>query len=851
MKRRTFLATATAGVLASQARAANPETEFGPARLLTIVPDVGPSTDPAVLQATLQALVERRLPSCIIVHRFDGASTGLSPDMPLAGILRSFSARAPGLIEIVAWAPVLGRKRPFEVARAAMESRSALVSSVWGTGQDEVPSTAIVSIATDFAAEQFSVGDVISAGFRNVIILPQRSASPDARLDPNGVLTVLGGTRTNLEDAEALVLQAQANTQVKLILPIATFEKQGLVGIGAAVSRLATTIHSQELAGRVTTLLLRDLLLRTDATYRKKIALHLFDPQEDDEAGAQAALEFRKKLDEFDIRYSVGRPLAGSAQQWSVDEGYWIAAPRHRVRSAGTPSGKRLVFVNRPPGADNTGWLSESPLEPGVAVVLSAGAAGRCGLDDRLSLHVAVLLNMSSPPQFGIDHSNPVEPTGEGVIVVGPGAIATAAQRIEAIRRLRKLADSGVVQFVPLDEFSISRLPDDPVLPNCLQAARFQATRDSILQSGRRRDEDLMLDAAAAWKYFKRGTNPKTGLCASTTVRGEPASGYASATMWEVGSQINALIAALGLGLIDDDDFKSRTRAIIRAIERTVAKGRILPPEWVDTRTGRSSRNFNSFDTGRFLLALDRLRKHRLAPNNIEMLVGDWDFGTILLNRRLHSIRDGKLVDDYNSLYSEYAAAGFRAWGFDVTSPFEPLQNVATPDQQMALLYTVARIGPIGAEPVLLELVDKTESPAADYLSDLLFAAQLDLHRRTGLLVFPSETPLDRPPWFAFQGYSVEVSDNPWSVKFDSSEPEFQTEEFLRSARANSSKAAYLWHAMRPSQASQLMVERTRKVARSDFGFLSAIYVESGSPTQMYSDLNTNSVILQSIALMS
>ena len=169
----------------------------------------------------------------------------------------------------------------------------------------------------------------------------------------------------------------------------------------------------------------------------------------------------------------------------------------------------------------------------------------------------------------------------------------------------------------------------------------------------------------------------------------------------------------------------------------------------------------------------------------------------------------------------------------------------------MALLYTASRIGPIGAEPALLEVLDRGRSASADYLADVLFAAQADLFDRTGQLVFPSESPLDRPPWFAFQGFDIGSAEDPWTIKFDSTEPEFQTAAFKRDTRANSSKAAYLWHALRPGALSHLMVAGTRSVARSSFGFLSAVYLANQRPTQMYSDLNTNSVILQSIAAMN
>ena len=851
MMRRTFMTGLTAGVLATPAHATQPVDVFDPARVVLVIPDIGPSADPATLKAALQALVEHALPVNLVVRPGDGSGTVLAPDQQLAEVLRSFSGRFPGLIEITAWAPDLGRKQPFEMARDAMEARSGLIAAIWGADHSTALSTAIVSIATDFAVEQFSVADVISAGFQNVIILPGADVPAGARLAQGGVLTILGGSATDLDGAERLVAQARGSSQVQIVLRVAAFERNGQGATGSAIARLAQTVRSQELAGRVTAVLVRELLMRTDARYRRRLALHLFDAPHGDAAAASAVLAFRRTLDGTRIRYSVGKPIAGAEGAWSVDEGYWIALPTHGRRSTGTRSGSSLTHVNRAPGTDSSGWQSEVPLEPGVALLLSAGLTGKCGLDEGSSLHVPVLPYMVN----GVSAGNPAfaapEMLGEGLILIDPGTIATGAQRNIALRKLRKLIDGDVAELVPFDQYVADRMPTDPVIAARLLTDRYRAKRRSSPGLAPDNRDDLLADAATAWKYFERGTNARTGLCESTTVNGEPASGFISVTMWEVGSQFNALMAALDLALIDDDAFTSQSRAILAALERALAAGRSLPPEWIDTQTGKSSRNFNSFDTGRLLMALDRLRRHRLQPKGIDKLVASWDFGRIIQNRRLHSIKDRVLIDDNNSNYTEYAATGYRAWGFDVTSPFEFLTATKTADQQMALLYTASKIGPIGAEPALLEVLDRGRSASADYLADVLFAAQADLFDRTGQLVFPSESPLDRPPWFSFQGFDIGSAKDRWTIKFDSTEPEFQTAAFKRDTRANSSKAAYLWHALRPGALSHLMVAGTRSVARSSFGFLSAVYLANQRPTQMYSDLNTNSVILQSIAAMN
>lgn len=847
MKRRAFLTGLTAGALARPVRATQPLDAPVPAQVLLILPDIGPSTDPGALTQALQSLVDQALPANLVIRPEAAGGVTLTPDMPLAEVLRTFAARFPGLIEIVAWAPSLSLRRPFQVARDAMEARRRLASALWGPLRQDRASVAVVSIATEHVPAPFSVADVLSAGFRNVLALPAWAAAVEARLSPGGVLTVLGGSVTDLDAAERHVANSAGERQVPLILSLSAFDRFGQAGPGPAVARLAVAVRRQELDGRATAMLARELQMRTDLGYRPQLALHIVDAQSGDAEAVRAVRAFCGKLGEANLRYSIGKPIGQTAGRWSEDEGYWIPLPPRRLRSAATPAAETLMSVQRAEGSGGTGWQGDQPLAPGIAVVLSPERSGICGLDGTSTLHVPVLSiiadHMSADAAVRLQAYFP----GDGLILIEPGSIATEAERNLAIRVLRGLSDGGVVQVLPLGQFVVERMPDDEVLPTCLRTERFRATYRTTVARSEAERKELRADAAMAWRYFAGGTHPATGLCPSTMVAGASATEFASITMWEAGSLFNAVMAALDLGLIDDDDFLRRTKAILKTLGRTQDAGRTLPPEWIDTRTGRSSRNFNSFDAGRLLLALDRLRRHRLAPKGVDKLVAGWDFGTIIRNRRLHSIKEGVLVDDYNSNYTEYAAKGFRTWGHDVTSPFEFLNGAMTADQRMALLYAVARIGPIGAEPGLLDLMDSGASATADFLADVLFAAQADAVERTGRLLYPSESPIDRPPWFAFQGYSVDARDDPWTIKFDRDDAAFQTADFLKATRANSPKAAYLWHAFRPGTLADQMVERTRALARSEGGFLSAIYVEDALATHEYTDLNTNSVILQAI----
>ena len=850
MRRREFLAGLTAGAIASGAQATEALKAFEPARLLIIIPDIGPSTDPAMIEAAVQAIVTRELPANLVI-RPSGADggTSLTPDAALAQLLRSFAQAFPGLIEIVPWASGLGRMQPFQVARAATQARAALCAAIWGIGAEDVSAAAFRTIATDFDADPLSMADVQSAGFHNVLAIPRQTAPVGARLSGRGVLTLLGGNVLDPATVPVTMPLPNDDRQVILILPAGAISAAGKAALAPAIGRLADISQAQELSGQSIPVLTRELQMRTDAGFRQRIALHLFEPAAGDQAGAASIAAFRQKLDLSGIRYSTGEPVRKAAGGWSADDGYWIPLPPRSRRNTGPVPRSPLVRVRRGQDLDGSGWQSDTPLGPGCAVVFSTGRAGACGPDGTASLHVPVLASLQGIPSADRADLSSEDTISEGVILIAPEAVSTTAERNIVYRVLADLADGGGAEIVPLDRFALDRLPDDPLMPTFFRTELHRSMRSASVPPPQNDIDELRADALVAWRYFQLGTNNATGFCPSTTSGGSSATEFDSVTMWEAGSQFNAFMAALDLGLIDKDEFAQRSKAVLKTLRRVTRDGR-LPPEWIDIARARGSRNFNSFDTGRLLLSLDRLRRHPLAPPDIETLVASWDFSKVIKDRRLYSIKSGKLVDDFGSNYTEYAARGLRAWGHDVSSPFAGIGGSVTADDQMALLYTVARIGPIGAEPALLELLDAGPSPTADYLADVLLAAQSDEYDRTGRLIYPSETPIDRPPWFAFQGYVVDKRDDAWAIKFDDQDAKYNTPAFKKAARANSTKAAYLWQALRPGAFSARLVRRTRAIARSKVGFLSAIYVEGEIPTAAYSDLNTNSVILQAIASM-
>ena len=141
-------------------------------------------------------------------------------------------------------------------------------------------------------------------------------------------------------------------------------------------------------------------------------------------------------------------------------------------------------------------------------------------------------------------------------------------------------------------------------------------------------------------------------------------------------------------------------------------------------------------------------------------------------------------------------------------------------------------------------------SPESAYLADVLFAAQLEEHDETGRLICVSEGPINRPPWFLYQGLQFDAPGRVWATDTVASLPEHRTNAFRNEHLSISSKGAYLWSAYREHPFCDDLRALVRDKAKTPYGFASSINERTGQASTAYSDINTNAVILQSIAHM-
>lgn len=831
--------------------------EFSAQRVLVTIRDIGPTTRVDNLAIVLAGLTDRGLPISLVLQTRSEGGDRMQPDDAIALLLRTALQKNPGLIELVPYVADLHLMRPFQQSRAAGIARAELVAGLGLSPVQHWPGEQLRTLACDAYDDTNSPGGIRAAGMRSLLSLPIESEIVIARVSASGVLDLSGGVPTRLEQAGAVLLHPSQNDepreeelQKNIILSAKSFDEKSVPQLRAETARFSNAAANSEIGNRLVLFQAADLMMRIDLQFRRMVSVHVFDADPENPQDAIAIESLRSELERIAIPFSTGKRLA-SLQPDNGDDGYWIPA----VAEQNSADEQPVVTVLQHASLSLQGplrkrrWETAADRRAGISLRFVDGGGPTVGFDQWGQLHVPVALEISEATRT-TDILAALGTLGDGLIGISAGGVNTPLGRSVVLDALGKLQADQATDLVTLPNYVARLLPEDELLLSFMRTEAIYAP--AIAPRLRTNDSErvaLMQDAQSAWQFIARVTDNRTGLCRSTANFAPGAgSDNPSTTMWDVGSHLKGILAASDLGLVDDDECTARYTTALRTVDRAIRSDVGLPAEEINTETGRGTRGFNGYDTCRLLSAMHDIADHRLGQAWVSNMVAGWDFSKVLIERQMHSILRGSLVSDYASNYMHYAALSLRAWGYDVASPHDGMQDINSADDKMGLLYHVAALGPIGAEPTLLELMDFGEIPQASYLADVLFAAQIEEYQMTGRLLFPSESPIDHLPWFLYQGYRVNAVEDPWTVESTRNDPEYRTDEFISKNLAASPKAAYLWAALRPHPHSSVMQRLARDIGRMPTGFASAIYVGSGAATRDYSDINTNGVILQAIA---
>ncbi len=384
-----------------------------------------------------------------------------------------------------------------------------------------------------------------------------------------------------------------------------------------------------------------------------------------------------------------------------------------------------------------------------------------------------------------------------------------------------------------------------------------EASEDRVGRSGPL-DATERAWAETGWTYFQANRNPETLLVGATA-----ATPWTS--MWHVGDQLAALVAAHELGLIDAAEFDRNMSGILAFLNSMpLFRGQlpntlysIADRRMVDYGMQTAEIGWSAVDIGRLLvwLGITKARYPHYA-SFIDRVVLRWDFCALLDEdgRPVAAVPAGDGLERYRETsrgYEDYARIGYRLWGFDVPGPPPPTARL-----QVSGIYFPTDEGPETPNPLLsgpsllagLEVAwdrpDDLESPDSEHtdseaalLAEQVYDAQALRFEETGVLTARTTYRRSSEPFFVYN--AILARGHAWNVV--TPEGNWVPDLALLSTEATFG----LW-ALWPGDYTDRLMEVIQYARDGERGWLEGRYEETGGYEWTIA-ATTNAVVLEAL----
>lgn len=364
-----------------------------------------------------------------------------------------------------------------------------------------------------------------------------------------------------------------------------------------------------------------------------------------------------------------------------------------------------------------------------------------------------------------------------------------------------------------------------------------------------------LAQAREAWSYFTYNTDARTGVTSSVA-------GYPSTTLWDLGSQLMATLAAEDLRLISAPDAARLLSAALESLSAFELVEGLLPNKAYHTQTLQmvsydnvpvsGGVGWSALDIGRLAVSLTAVEHgHPELASLVRRAVARWNlfalsdgaamFGaTRRADGTLEKLQEGRFG------YEQYAAKGLLAFGVPVGLALDYSAHAVYADVQGDTVACDDRVpeahggtpAPVLSEPWVLDGLEHGLDALTLPHARAVLAAQQRRFAATGKLTAVSEDHLDRPPWFA---YSAVLGGTARWIAFSSSgRPAPQDLTF-------STKAAIGWWALFGGDYPDRLYTAAAELVDPGHGFWAGRYDATGAVNRVLS-LNTNAVVLEALA---
>lgn len=403
----------------------------------------------------------------------------------------------------------------------------------------------------------------------------------------------------------------------------------------------------------------------------------------------------------------------------------------------------------------------------------------------------------------------------------------------------------------------------DPVKPGSYTSPHLSSGQAHPGRTGALTPDEQHL-AEAAWRYFINNTQASTGLV-------NAADAYPSATMWDTGSAIGAIVAARGLGLIDEGEASARLGKMLDTLATMPLFRDMCPNKAYNSATAARVTYTNqpgeigcsALDVGRAMYwmrvvqqrfpALADKAAAAVAHWHPEKLVRDGQiFGTDPRpDGSVAFLQEGRLG------YEEYGAKAFRLWGFDTheAARAEPyglvnLYGVTVPYDTRDPRVTGAH-NYVVTESYVLDGIeygwdepdDVTSGPfehSSGWIArsaNRVYLAQERRFAQTGILTARTEHQLAGAPYFVYD--TVFSDGQPWATITDTGE------SHPESSAVSLKGAIGLW-TLWPTAYTDRLFAAVHSALDPEKGIYEGLF-ENGSGKIAAFTANNNGIILESL----
>jgi hypothetical protein len=346
--------------------------------------------------------------------------------------------------------------------------------------------------------------------------------------------------------------------------------------------------------------------------------------------------------------------------------------------------------------------------------------------------------------------------------------------------------------------------------------------------------------ARLSWSYLDKYYQSSTGFVNATPE-------WANTTVWDIGGQILAFLAAKELGLLPPAEFHRRTAKTLTTLEKAPLFRDAAYSKLYTTTTGTigdARAGWSATDLGRLLVALKVLsvrepqhaaQAERVAKRNdyTQIVKDGYVHGQLIgSNGKPWTFQEGRIG------YEQYVARGFDAWGENVNNALS-LKTNAVPDTVLGveIMRDKRWQDRLLSEPFILYGIELGMPADVQGLAVNVLKAQEARYKQTGTVTIASEDALSVKPHY-FYYYCVFCNGKPFVIDISTPGKEMDSPRWV------STKGAFGWHALFPGEYTKTAIDYVTPAKDPKKGWSSGVFEGSRESTNTH-DINTAAVLME------